>query len=74
MDRQVAMQPERRRTLATGSPEYLAGKETASVRARVEHPFLKVRRIFDYGKVRYRGLAKNTQRAGDYRQVEDATY
>ena len=50
----------KRRTLETGRPEYLAEKE--SVRAQVEHPFLKVKRIFDYGKVRYRGLAKNTQR------------
>ena len=32
------------------------------MRAKVEHPFLKVKRIFDYGQVRYRGLAKNTQR------------
>ncbi len=31
------------------------------MRAKVEHPFLYVKRRFD-GKVRYRGLAKNTQR------------
>ena len=29
---------------------------------RVEHPFLYVKRRFGYAKVRYRGLAKNTQR------------
>ena len=40
----------------------MAEKEKASVRAKVEHPFLKVKRILDCGKVRYRGLAKNTQR------------
>ncbi len=34
----------------------------ASVRAKVEHPFLYVKRRFGYAKVRYRGLAKNTQR------------
>ena len=34
----------------------------ASVRAKVEHPFLYVKRHFGYAKVRYRGLAKNTQR------------
>ncbi len=62
VDWQVAMRPGKRRTLETGSPEYLAEKEKASVRAKVEHPFLKVKRIFDYGKVRYRGLAKNRQR------------
>lgn len=32
------------------------------MRAKVEHPFLDVKRRFDYVKVRYRGLAKNTQR------------
>ncbi len=37
-------------------------KRKASVRAKVEHPFLYVKRRFGYGKVRYRGLAKNTQR------------
>ena len=31
-------------------------------RAKVEHPFLWVKRRFGYAKVRYRGLAKNTQR------------
>ena len=33
-----------------------------SIRAKVEHPFLYVKRHFGYAKVRYRGLAKNTQR------------
>ena len=37
-------------------------KRKASVRAKVEHPFLYVKRRFGYAKVRYRGLAKNTQR------------
>ena len=58
----VAMRPGKRRKLEPGSEEAVAEKEKASVRAKVEHPFLKVKRIFDYGKVRYRGLAKNTQR------------
>ena len=31
----------------------------ASVRARVEHPFLIVKRDFGFAKTRYRGLAKN---------------
>ena len=34
----------------------------ASVRAKVEHPFLYIKRHFGYAKVRYRGLSKNTQR------------
>ena len=62
VDWQVAMRPGNRRKLEPGSEEAVAEKEKASVRAKVEHPFLKVKRIFDYGKVRYRGLAKNTQR------------
>ncbi len=37
-------------------------KAKASVRAKVEHPFLKLKRLFGYGKVRYRGLAKNMER------------
>ncbi len=37
-------------------------RDKASVRAKVEHPFLYVKRHFGYAKVRYRGLAKNTQR------------
>ena len=59
---QVAMRPGKRRTLDPESPEAIAEKGKASVRAKVEHPFLKVKRIFGYAKVRYRGLAKNTER------------
>ncbi len=32
-----------------------------AVQMKVEHPFLYVKRHLGYGKVRYRGLAKNTQ-------------
>ena len=32
------------------------------MRAKVEHPFLYVKRRFGYRKVRYRGLAKNIER------------
>ena len=31
------------------------------MRAKVEHPFWTVKRRFGYAKVRYRGLAKNTE-------------
>ena len=31
----------------------------ASVRAKVEHPFLVVKRDFGFAKTRYRGIAKN---------------
>ena len=59
---QVAMRPGKRRKLDPGSEEALAERCKASVRAKVEHPFLKVKRVFGYAKVRYRGLAKNTER------------
>ena len=58
----VAMRPGRRRKLEPGSEEALAEKSKASVRAKVEHPFLKVKRLFGYVKVRYRGLGKNVER------------
>jgi IS5 family transposase len=34
----------------------------ASIRAKVEHVFFYIKRMFGYSKVRYRGLAKNTNR------------
>ena len=62
VDWQVTMRPGRRRKLESGSDEALTEKLKASVRARVEHPFLYVKRRFGYAKVRYRGLDKNTER------------
>ena len=58
----VAMRPGRRRGLEPGSEEAVEERRKASIRAKVEHPFLWVKRRFGYAKVRYRGLAKNTQR------------
>tara|TARA_B100001179_G_C18564460_1_gene392132 strand:+ start:242 stop:1186 length:945 start_codon:yes stop_codon:yes gene_type:complete len=37
-------------------------KIKASIRAKVEHPFRYIKHVFGYGKARYCGLAKNTQR------------
>jgi transposase, IS5 family len=34
----------------------------STVRAKVEHPFGVIKRVFGFVKVRYRGLAKNTPR------------
>ncbi|PCJ54436.1 MAG: hypothetical protein COA70_04745 [Planctomycetota bacterium] len=34
----------------------------SQIRARVEHPFLILKRVFGFTKVRYRGLAKNEHR------------
>ena len=58
----VAMRPGRRRQLEPGSEEAVEERRKASIRAKVEHPFLWVKRRFGYAKVRNRGLAKNTQR------------
>ena len=62
VDWQVAMRHGKRRRLDKEGPEEQAERRKASVRAKVEHPFLYVKRHFGYAKVRYRGLAKNTQR------------
>ena len=59
---QVAMRPGKRRKLEPETAAALAEKAKASVRAKVEHSFLKLKRLFGYEKVRYRGLMKNTQR------------
>ena len=58
----VAMRPGLRRALEPESTEALSEKRKASIRAKVEHPFLYVKRHFGYAKVRYRGLYKNRQR------------
>ena len=44
--------------------EEKAGKNRtkSKVRAKVEHPFLVLKRIFGFNKVRYRGLEKNANR------------
>ena len=62
MEWRVAMRPGLRRLLAPGSAEALEQRRLASVRAKVEHPFLAVKRRFGYAKVRYPGLAKNRER------------
>lgn len=37
-------------------------RRKASVRAKAEHPYHYVKRVFGYAKVRYRGIAKNAAR------------
>ena len=61
IDWQVALRPGQRR-LAPGSAAAQAERRKASIRAKVEHPFLCVKRHFGYATVRYRGLAKNRTR------------
>ena len=62
-DWQVALRPGT--TAALGAPDSAAAEveqRKASIRAKVEHPFLYVKRHFGYAQVRYRGLAKNRTR------------
>ena len=61
VDWRIALRPGTRRKLADQLQEMLEGIK-ASVRAKVEHPFRTIKQQFGYGKVRYRGLAKNTNR------------
>jgi transposase, IS5 family len=43
--------------------ERLRNRTKSKTRARVEHPFLVLKRLWGFAKVRYRGLAKNANRA-----------
>ena len=61
VDWRIALRPGTRSKLADKLQEMLEGIK-ASVRAKVEHPFRTIKQQFGYGKVRYRGLAKNTNR------------
>ena len=47
------------RLAAMTRPDRAAESRKASVRAKVEHPFLIVKRDFGFTKARYRGMAKN---------------
>ena len=62
----VAMRPGTRRTLDANRPLHQLQEDleklTASVRAKVEHPFRVIKQQFGYTKTRYCGLAKNTAR------------
>lgn len=62
IDWHIAMRPGQRKVLAPNSSAAQREKEKASIRAKVEHPFRYVKRMFHYSKVRYRGLHKNTER------------
>ena len=38
-------------------------RKKSSVRPKIEHPFLRLKHLWDFTKARYRGLAKNANRA-----------
>lgn len=40
--------------------EKVSNREKSKIRAKVEHPFHIIKRVFGFQKVRYRGLEKNT--------------
>ena len=50
------------RNHALTQEEQMTNQRKSSVRAKVEHAFLVIKRIFGFAKVRYRGLAKNANR------------
>ncbi|BBM03637.1 IS5 family transposase [Microbulbifer sp. GL-2] len=62
VDWHIAMKPSRQKSLPGGDAVKRAEKIKAQIRAKVEHPFRYIKRVFGYSKVRYKGLAKNTQR------------
>lgn len=44
------------------APSSTKNRTKSKVRAKAEHPFLEIKRIFSFNKVRYRGLDKNANR------------
>jgi IS5 family transposase len=42
--------------------EKAKNRTKSRVRAKVEHPFLVIKRVFGFARVRYRGLEKNAHR------------
>jgi len=60
----IAMKPGQRKQLTDSEADReteALEKVKASIRAKVEHPFRIIKRQFGFVKVRYKGLAKNTQ-------------
>lgn len=58
----IACRPGKLRGLPKRCDTRATEKIKAHVRAKVEHPFLYIKRIFGDSKVRYKGLAKNHDR------------
>jgi IS5 family transposase len=47
----------------TSDADRQTNRRKSSIRSKIEHPFLIVKRLWGFAKVRYRGLAKNANRA-----------
>jgi len=62
VDWQIAMRPSTRKKMFKCTKVLASEQEKSSVRVKVEHPFYWVKCFFDYDKVRYRRLEKNTNR------------
>ena len=52
-----------RRNHPLGEADKQTNRRKSAVRSKVEFPFLTLKRIWGFMKVRYRGLAKNANRA-----------
>ena len=62
VDWYIAERPGKRKGLDPESTEAKVEKLKSQIRAKVEHPFRYMKRVFGYDKVRYRGQAKNKNR------------
>ena len=58
----IAERPGKRKEMDPGSDAAKAEKVKSQIRAKVEHPFRYIKRMFGYDKVRYRGQDKNRNR------------
>jgi IS5 family transposase len=58
----IAERPGKRRRMEPDSPAAKAETLKSQIRAKVEHPFRYIKRMFGYDKVRYRGQQKNRNR------------
>ena len=65
VDYRIAKRPSQNRTTKAYAGVHWDKKiehEKSSIRYKVEHPFLIVKRLFQAGRTRYRGLKKNLLR------------
>lgn len=62
VDWYIAERPGKRKAMDPDGAAARAERIKAQIRAKVEHPFRHLKRLFGYDKVRYRGLPKNRNR------------